>query len=92
MVREPFLPTAPILVFPTSCSGLCEPVWTKETEESGAVAGDGEHLFVYTGGAIEAYPLVCSQPCQPDWRAAVGDGDPGRCVSRCDSSPGITDA
>lgn len=49
------------------------PLWSA-TSESGVhgVASDGTTVFAgLSGGEVVAYPVDCSDPCAPIWRASV---------------------
>ena len=66
-----------IQVFPSDCRLTCAPLWkTGLPGEAQGVTSDGEHVFVGAqGGALTAYPLLCSGACTPSWTTTVDGRD-----------------
>jgi hypothetical protein len=67
---------AGVIALDPSCEGECRPLWSATIEgELQSVASDGLTVVAgLAGGKILGYPVDCSDPCAPVWRArAPGD-------------------
>jgi hypothetical protein len=62
-----------IVVFPTECSGRCQPLWA--SAKRGKVYGvtsDGSSVFAaFADGELRAYPVDCHDPCEAAWKGPV---------------------
>jgi hypothetical protein len=65
-----------VVALDAACEGECAPLWSAVTEgEIQALASNGRVVFAgFPRGRILGYPVDCSDPCAPIWRARVPSG------------------
>jgi hypothetical protein len=61
-----------LVAMETVCEGRCSPLWSTAPDgKIFGVASDGRTVFAATGRQVLAYPVRCSDPCDPVWRGQI---------------------